>query len=212
MTLAEFYIGKYEVTNDQYAAFVKATERAVPFTWRDNERIPDGKEDHPVTTVSWYDAVAFTRWLGEETAMPFRLCTEAEWEKACRGTTALVYPWAGAFDERKANTSVGRIETTTPAGSYSPAGDSPYGVSDMAGNVREWVTDWYAEDYYEASPVDSPQGPETGEYRVLRSGSYSDNEEYARCASRLSRYDANSGFYYVGFRLCASPGLASPGQ
>jgi formylglycine-generating enzyme required for sulfatase activity len=94
LDLPEFYIGKYEVTNAQYEACVKARKCEAPEHW-ENGKIPSGKEDHPVVYVSWVDAVAFTAWLSAETGQAFRLPTEAEWEKACRGTTGLIYPWRG---------------------------------------------------------------------------------------------------------------------
>ena len=105
VNLSEYYIGKHEVTKAQYAAFVKATGHAVPSDW-ENGSVPPDQEDHPVVNVSWDDAVAFTQWLSDEneTGMAFRLCTEAEWEKACRGTSGLIYPWGDTFDAGKANT------------------------------------------------------------------------------------------------------------
>ncbi len=208
VTLAEFYVGKYEVTNAQYAAFVTAAGHAAPSGWQDGA-IPAGKDDHPVVLVKWDDASAFAQWLGRETGMGFRLCTEAEWEKACRGTGSLIYPWGDGFDPNRANTTESSIGTTTPAGKYSPSGDSPYGVSDMAGNVWEWVEDWYSESYYASSPSENPQGPESGDLRVLRGGSFDSWDRAARCAHR---YHNSPVFWFGngGFRVCASPGLAEP--
>ena len=205
VTLAEFYIGRYKVTNAQYAAFVQATGRGAPDHW-ENSSVPAGKEDHPVVYVSWDDAVAFTQWLGEENDLAFGLCTEAEWEKACRGTNGLIYPWGDAFDASKANTSESSVGTTTPVGTYSPAGDSPYGVADVSGNVWEWVADWYAGDYYQTSPAENPQGPETGGFRVLRGGSFYDDGRGARCAGR-NYYNADFRYDVYGLRVCVSPGL-----
>lgn len=210
LTLTEFYIGKHEVTNTQFAAFVKATGHIAPANWQ-NGVIRAGTEEHPAVYVSWNDGVAFTEWLAEETGRAFRLCTEAEWEKVCRGASSLIYPWGDAFDTNKANTSESGTGTTTPVGKYSPSGDSPYGVSDMAGNVEEWVVDWYGGDYYESSPVENPQGPESGIYRVLRGGSFFSSQMVAQCDNRLLN-GANDRYAYLGFRVCVSPGLAAPGQ
>lgn len=132
-------IGKTPVTNAQYAAFVEATKRKVPKHWKRllrQDRIPSGKENHPVVNVSWYDAVAFCRWLSQETGQPFRLPTEAEWEKAARGADGRIYPWG---DEQLTNELCYLGSGTTPVGRYSPQGDSPYGCADMAGNVWEWT-------------------------------------------------------------------------
>ncbi len=210
--IPEFYIGKYEVTNAQYAAFVEDTGRDAPDHW-EADRVPSGKEDYPVVYVSWDDAVAFTEWLGEEneTRMAFRLCTEAEWEKACRGTDGLTYPWGDTFDVDKANTVGSGIDDTTPVGSYSPAGDSPYGVADMIGNVWEWVGDWHDEGYYENSPTENPQGPEGGAYRVLRGGGFdTDGRPLARCGYRGAGnpvFESDS----TAFRVCVSPGRSTTG-
>jgi formylglycine-generating enzyme required for sulfatase activity len=212
-TLADFYIGKQEVTNAQYAAFVEATGHATPDHWGSG-RVPEGKEDHPVVNVSWNDAVAFTQWLGEETGMAFRLCTEAEWEKACRGTESPIYPWGDTFDPDKANTyeggEAGPTETT-PVGSYSPAGDSPYGVADMAGNVWEWTSSLYRD--YPYDPDDGREDLTISGSRVLRGGSFGNSEGRARCAYRYPSSDLVPVYHWdhVGFRVCASPGLSTPG-
>jgi formylglycine-generating enzyme required for sulfatase activity len=155
--------------------------------------------------VSWSDAEAFTQWLTAESDMAFRLCTEAEWEKACRGTNALIFPWGNTFDLDRANTTDSRRvgDTTTSVGRYSPAGDSQYGVADMAGNVWEWVADWYGENYYTVSPTENPQGPESGAYRLLRGGGYADYAGRARCTYRLVVSGSSERDH--GFRVCVSP-------
>ena len=204
VTSAEFYIGKYEVTNDQYQKFAKSAGHGFPLGWK-NGNVPTSKEDHPVANVSWDDAVAFTEWLHEATGRAFRLCTETEWEKACRSSSGLTYPWGDTFDSNAANTDEAGIGTTTAVGAYSPAGDSPYGVTDMAGNGWEWVADRYAEYDSATSPTENSQSPQTGDSRVLRGGSFINTEKLVRCPSR-SHNNPNLSFDYIGFRVCVSPG------
>jgi len=192
--VSEFYIGKYPVTNTQYAVFQKI-------------KIPSGKENHPVIIVSWNDAVAFCEWLRKETGELFRLPTEAEWEKAARGTDGRIYPWGNEWDATRLNIYENGPKTTTPVGAYSPQGDSPYGVADMAGNVSEWCADWYDEEEYQrrtGSKVSDPQGPKTGRARVVRGGSFFAEAELAHCAYRLW-YDPDSGYVNLGFRVVAVP-------
>lgn len=202
VTLAEFYIGKQEVTNAQYAVFVEATGHDIPDHWV-NGRVPAGKEDFPVVYVSWDDAIAFTQWLREETGIAFRLPSEAEWEKACRGTGDLIYPWGDVFDTIKANTEESGIGDTMPVGTYSPAGDSPYGIADMSGNVWEWTSS-----IWKKYPYDPQDGRENlgipGTMRVLRGGSFNNKVKRARCASHRS---GNADFRLDGhgLRVAASP-------
>ncbi|MBI1882373.1 MAG: SUMF1/EgtB/PvdO family nonheme iron enzyme, partial [Chloroflexi bacterium] len=96
--VSEFYIGKYTITNEQYAVFVQATKHRAPIYWKKG-KIPAGKENHPVFYVSWDDAVVFCKWLSQETGRTFRLPTEAEWEKAARGTDGRIYPWGDQWDK-----------------------------------------------------------------------------------------------------------------
>ncbi|MBI2877119.1 MAG: SUMF1/EgtB/PvdO family nonheme iron enzyme, partial [Candidatus Tectomicrobia bacterium] len=132
-----FSIDKYEVTNRQYRKFVEATRYPrIPDHWQQNDnRPPPGEEDYPITFVSWYDAKAYAKWAGK------RLPTEAEWEKAARGTDGRHYPWGMEFDKGKANTweSWGGSTGQTKAVGTHQGGVSPYGIHDMAGNVMEWT-------------------------------------------------------------------------
>ncbi|MDY6874711.1 MAG: bifunctional serine/threonine-protein kinase/formylglycine-generating enzyme family protein [Chloroflexota bacterium] len=182
--LSDYWIGKHPVTNAQYAVFVEATGRRPPEHW-EGSRPPEGKEDHPVVNVSWWDALAYCHWLAEVTGKPYRLPTEAQWEKASRGTDGRTYPWGNRWDDQKCNTKEGNKRGTTPVGTFSPAGDSPYGCTDMAGNVLEWTANWYREDYYAHSSISQdPYGPASGAVKVLRGGSWSSNRMTARCANR----------------------------
>lgn len=208
--LAEYWMGKYPVTNAQYAAFVQATERRSPEHWVEGQ-FPEGLENHPVVNVTWWDAVAYCRWLAEVTGKPYRLPTEAEWEKAARGPDGQIYPWGDRWASHKCNSREGGKRGTTPVGTLSPAGDSPYGCADMAGNVSEWVADWYDADYYRLSnAIQNPYGPASGVVRVLRGGSWNSTAQTIRCASR---YNANPTLASpeAGFR-CAMAGSAEQGD
>ena len=135
-----YYIDKYEVTNAQYKDFVDATGQRLPRHWKNDAYLP-GKADHPVIYVSWFEANEYCHWVGK------RLPTEAEWEKAARGTDALRFPWGNRYDPLKANTpqrwlALHQKADTMPVGSFEE-GKSPYGVYDMAGNVYEWTSSWY---------------------------------------------------------------------
>ena len=183
VTLDAYYIDKYEVTNARYKACVAAGGCTVPGSVDSSKRSPyygtSTYADYPVLNVDWFQANAFCAWAGK------RLPTEAEWEKAARGSSdTRKYPWGDEFDGNRLNFCDINCESdwkdeayndgyadTAPVGSY-PSGASPYGVMDMAGNVDEWVQDWYDSSYYSVSPSNNPQGPETGTYRVLRGGSW----------------------------------------
>ena len=208
VSLDAFWIDRYEVTNDQYRAFVEATGNRVPYDWQKGE-IPAGKQDHPVVRVSWEDAQAYCQWAGA------RLPTEAEWEKGARGTDARQYPWGNTFDGSRLNFCDRNCEfdwkdtdvddgyaRTAPVGSF-PAGASPYGALDMAGNVWEWVADWYDGDYYRRSPGSNPAGPDSGGYRVLRGGSWSSYPGRARSAYR-DWIGPGCTLWDFGFRCCVS--------
>jgi len=159
-----FYIDKVPVTNAEYAKFVEATGHPPPPDWEERGgTYPPDRANHPVVFVNWFDAQDYAAWAGK------RLLTEAEWEKAARGTDGRLYPWGDWFDKVMCNASEAGIGGTTPVGKYSPFGDSPYKVCDMAGNVWEWTaTDW--------APGSSS--------KVQRGGSFVNRGSYARCAYR----------------------------
>ncbi len=219
-----YWIGRTEVTNAQYGQFVDAggySQREYwtdegwqwkesqgssgPSLWTDAVR---GQADYPVAGVSWYEAAAYARWAGA------RLPSEAEWEKAARGTDGRTYPWGNSFDGTRLNycdkmctydwkdyaVNDGYVYTA-PVGHYE-GGASPYGALDMAGNVWEWAADWYGETYYTASPQRNPGGPGSGSYRVLRGGSCFLDAAVVRCAYRWwINPDHRSYYLGVGFRV-----------
>jgi formylglycine-generating enzyme required for sulfatase activity len=191
--LDAFWIDRTEVTNAQYRKCVEAGACLQPGCW-DNENY--NAPDQPVVCVTWDDARAYAAWAGG------RLPTEAEWEKAARGTDGRIYPWgnsAPGCDKANYEGCVGRSATV---GSYL-TGASPYGVLDMAGNVQEWVADWYDGRYYGRSAARNPEGPDSGEYRVLRGGSWYRDPGLARCASR-SGYIPDNFYSRVGLRVVVS--------
>ena len=157
-----FRIDKYEVTNALYGRFTDATGRAAPQYWNDSKW---NESSQPVVGVDWNDANAYCQWAGK------RLPTEAQWEKAARGTDGRKYPWGEQWDSSRANSYESILGKTVAVGSYA-AGTSPYVTHDMAGNVWEWVADWFDEKYYANAPDRNPKGPSSGQYRVLRGGSW----------------------------------------
>ena len=204
--LSEYSIGKYPITNREYQAFVRDAKYKPPQGW-DGDQFPTEKGSHPVVNVRWNDAIAYCQWLSDKTGKPYRLPTEAEWEKAARGEDGRVYHWGNEFDLRRANTRDARIGDTSDVGKFSPQGDSAYGCVDMTGNVWEWCNDWFNENEYkqrQSSTVKDPQGAEKGDARVLRGGSFNEFLRFNRCARRswyYPRYFNN----FSGFRVAYSP-------
>ncbi len=197
----EFHIGQYPVTNLQYQAFVEETGYQAPHRWESDER-PSGKGNHPVARVSWRDALAFCAWLSEATGQPFRLPTEAEWEKAARGTDGRIYPWGDEPPDASRCNFDNQVGDTTPIGRYSPQGDSPYGLTDMAGNVLEWCQSQFRPYPYRAR--DGREQMEWDEPRILRGGDYSSDPARVRCGCRYVMPD----FWYFnrfGFRVARGP-------
>jgi len=194
-----FSIDRYEVTNHQYQQFVLATghrKPGLPSRYAKSGGKMRGT-NQPVVYVSWDDAVEYCRWRGK------RLPTEAEWEKAMRGSDGRLWPWGTT--ERANGANWARVqdgyEVSAPVGSFQ-TDKSPYGVMDGAGNVLEWVEDWYGETYYKDSPEQNPPSPEQGTYRVLRGGSYTTSGGDIRITSR-SKMMPDFRDETIGFR-CAS--------
>ncbi len=218
--LAAFCIDRTEVTVAAYRTCVEdgACEDLTTLSLCHDPRVPaderpnacrSGRDEHPVNYVSWLRAAAYCAWRAA------RLPTEAEWEKAARGTDGRTYPWGEGIDCDLAQWGRGAVysdclqpgevvETTVPVESF-PGGASPYGALQMAGNVDEWVADWYAADYYRRSPERNPAGPETGQWRVFRGGGF-DAPDFALATWwRQTGYGPDVATITHGFRCAADP-------
>ena len=194
-----FFMDLHQVSVRQYARFVEATHHEVPPDWSVMNR--PQHYDRPIANVDWEDAVTFCKWAGK------RLPTEAEWEKAARGTDGRTYPWGNVHPTRLHATAGKEVwsnhSALTPGGMLEE-GKSPYGIYDMAGNVWEWVSDWYDQDYYKTSPPKNPTGPSTGWTKVVRGGSWGSNAEGLRSAERETHVPSFRGFG-TGFRCAKTP-------
>ncbi len=199
VTLDAYYMDKYEVTVEQYAKFLEATGLGPPPDW--NVMNQPSHQNRPVVNMSWWDASLYCRWAGK------RLPTEAEWEKAARGTDGRMYPWGNdRLDRLRANHGKETWDdhaALAPVGSFE-AGQSFYGIHDLAGNVWEWVNDWYDKDYYERSPSQNPSGPEEGGTKVLRGGSWYANLGYLKSTYRFSLPPSSRDSDF-GFRCAKTP-------
>jgi formylglycine-generating enzyme required for sulfatase activity len=208
VTLNAYYIDQFEVTAGRYQKFLTSAKREEPPTWDDEAA--QSLSDLPAVGMSWTDAAAYCKWAGR------RLPTEAEWEKAARGTDARRYPWGHMqpfVDIANYNRGqwVSEAITLVPVNSgvegmsvrhgLKEGGKSPYGLFHMAGNAAEWVADWYERDYYQKSQDENPVGPSSGDKRVIRGGSWADLPTALRVTARFSaepRFEDRT----IGFR-CA---------
>lgn len=222
--IAAFHIARYPISNAQYHLFVQASGHRPPLFWKGGQ-FPADQADHPVVGVSFHDAVAFCRWAREITGLPLRLPTEVEWEKAARGTDGRLYPWGATWDARRCQNREGKARGTAPVTQFSPAGDSPYGVADLAGNVQEWCSSLFGPypydptdgrealvhdmapasllpQFHETGAIANPERPEANlGKQCLRGGSWRGDRYEARCAYRswaapMHRSDD------TGFRCC----------
>lgn len=211
VTLDAYLIDKYEVSNKDFGEFIKATGHSAPAYW-DDPRL--NHTDQPVVGVNWQDAKAYCEWKGK------RLPTEAEWEKAARGPQGNVYPWGNEFDPQRTN--YGKMQNATDPVTSHPEGASYYGAHHMAGNVFEWVADWYDPSYYakvNGQEIANPSGPEkaiwiggtgtyadrltVGEKRVIRGGSWIAPQGSLRSTHRFWNHPLNNSYGVgLGFR-CA---------
>jgi len=227
----EFAIGVQPVTNGEYAQFVRATghrapgvyelplvvtagsgereetfrQESRPFLWPDGEPSRE-RLDHPVTLVRWADALAYCAWLSSATDRQFRLPTESEWEKAARGgLKERRYPWGDRFDQTKANfladPSQRSAHSTIPCRAFPP---NEYGLFDVAGNVWEWVQDWYAPDSYAVAPRKNPSGPSEGRLRIVRGGAWLVADIRMLSCSHRHKVPPDTYSYAIGFRVASA--------
>jgi sulfatase modifying factor 1 len=212
-----FEMGVYPVTNFEFSRFLEAQGYQQPeywdkegWEWLKEEKISEPRywqdrkwnlPNFPVVGVNWYEANAYTQWLStvSVTGASYRLPTEAEREKAARGTDARTYPWGNRFDVELCNSRESGFDCTSPVGLY-PLGKSPYECQDMAGNVLEWCMDWYEKEYYKNSPQKNPRGPESGVGRVVRGGGWGFID--GRCRASCRDYGRPGGrVRLLGFRV-----------
>jgi formylglycine-generating enzyme len=201
--LDSFYLDTFEVTNGRFAKFVTAIQSEPPWGFADQET-PVVHAEQPVRWVNWLEATGYCLWAGK------RLPTEAEWEKAARGTDGRVYPWGNeppTPTQAVFGLKEGSADTVSPIG-HRDKGKSPYGVHDLAGNLYEWVTDWYDEAVYTPIPTINPRGPTEGTTKVQRGGSYI-NSPYRLRSSFRTKGDPTEHDPNVGFR-CAQDAPVLP--
>jgi formylglycine-generating enzyme required for sulfatase activity len=198
VTLDGFWIDHHEVTNTQYRQCAEAGTCQAPPEACDYGGFDQAhRADHPVLCVDWYGAAAYCEWAGA------RLPTEAEWEYAARGTDNFTYPWGNSPPDNTLLNYAGNVEDTTPVGSY-PSGASWCGARDLAGNVWEWVADWYGK--YQSEALKNPAGPPAGTFKVLRGGSFADGLTCIRAAHRRDDVLPDDHMASVGFRCAGQAG------
>jgi formylglycine-generating enzyme required for sulfatase activity len=226
--LSEYFIGRFPVTNDEYARFVRATgypapalrglplvaaggrdslfkEFSSPYVWQDGEP-PQGRGSHPVVLVRYDDAVAYCEWLSKTLERTCRLPTEAEWERAARGgVDGVRYPWGEDIDPSRGNyltdPAAKRQRGTRPTGTY-PA--NAFGLCDVIGNAWEWVADWYSAEYYGLGDAQDPHGPASGSLRVVRGGSWVTEDIPMMRSAYRHKVPPDTYAYSIGFRIVCS--------
>jgi formylglycine-generating enzyme required for sulfatase activity len=194
-----FEIAAWQVTNGEYAIFLRATGHAPPPSWNDPKF---NDPDQPVVAISWFEAVHYCKWLSGVTGRHFRLPTEAEWECAARGgVEGKLYPWGDDPPQSRPDYHSRWQTGPEPAARSTPTSS---GLYDICENVHEWCSDWYAADYYGVSPDRNPRGPAAGSRRVSRGGSWRHQIKISCCAARSS---IPPDFQYTdyGFRIACEP-------
>ncbi len=222
VTLDAYFIGKFEVTNGEWRKFRDDPGYDDPKYWPGKRPVPKDQvpywtsvpnhgggtpdsDNYPVLGVNWDSAVAYCNWLSARTGKKYRLPTEAEWEKAARGTDQRKYPWGNTIDHSYANYVKDASFVTATAAGVSAKGASPYGAQDMAGNVMEWCSDWYSRNYYANSPSKNPQGPTAGAYKVVRGGTFFEEAFELRSYRRTSAWPSFQSHRMTGFRAVREP-------
>jgi len=200
VTLPGYWIGRYPVTVAQFRMFVEESGYAAA------RYSTEGQYNHPVRYVYWYDAIAYCRWQGKKTGLPATLPSEAEWEKAARGTEGRTYPWGNRSPTTNICNFGNNVGDTTSVGRYSPLGDSPYGCADMAGNVLEWTRSLHWN--YPYRPMDGRERLEASGPRVPRGGAFGDSFWTIRCAYR-NGYAPDYNSKNLGFRIVVSPFIST---
>ena len=190
-----FHLAACQITNREYEHFLRATAIQAPPLWDDpNFNHPE----QPVVAVSWFDAMKYCEWLSAATSRHYRLPTEAEWERAARGNMEnKLFPWGDAPPESLPSYETRWKSGPEPVGKYAP---NAFGLYDISENVHEWCSDWYHAGYYAVSSERNPRGPETGERRSSRGGSWRHHIKVTRCAARSS-IPPDSRYADYGFRL-----------
>jgi formylglycine-generating enzyme required for sulfatase activity len=203
--LPGYAMGIYPVTVAEYACFLRVNSGSEIEPRPSHRPLNDStwqsqlaQVDHPVVNITWYQAVSYANWLSNLTQETWRLPTEAEWEKAARGTDRRLYPWGSEWDISRANTKESRLNATTPVGHFSTRGESPYRVQDMAGNVLEWCSSLYREYPYWSD--DGREDMNSFGFRVLRGGSWHDDHPLSMTVARISQRP-DYAHYAIGFRL-----------
>ena len=237
VNLDAYYIGKFEVTNREWRKFRDDSGYNESKFWPDGRVMPKdqipywtqpqnqggglpGNDEYPVLGVNWDGATAYCNWLSAQTGQKYRLPTEAEWEKAARGTDQRRFPWGNQIDRSFANYVGSRAYDTAQLVGYFDGskrgefqthnGASPYGAHDMAGNVMEWCQDWYSQDYYSVSTKKNPPGPRTGTYRVVRGGTFFMEAQDQRTYLRSASWPSLQTHRMTGFRAVRNPRPTGP--
>ncbi|MBI3402828.1 MAG: formylglycine-generating enzyme family protein [Acidobacteria bacterium] len=223
--VSEFFIGRFPVTHDEYARFIRATghpapairglplittggrdsefkELGAPYVWHEGQP-PPGHGGHPVVLVRYDDAIAYCQWLATTLGRAVRLPTEAEWEKAARANVdGQKYPWGREIDSSRCNylldPALKRQRGTRSTGTYAP---NAYGLYDMCGNVWEWVSDWYSAESYGLTDARDPRGPSSGSLRIVRGGSWVTEDVSKLRTAYRHKVPPDTYSYSVGFRV-----------